>query len=152
MINKPKIRPLDLLERMLETMFWKGEKDHPEKLNMINALKDLRKSTRTNELIEIDEGEMLKVVMKEVEKIIDEGKGLRGIDKIKRYIKAISQTFGKKEELSEAEILTDIGDMCIDYNGYETVQGLKGLIDDIKEYAYRKAKAIYQAQKGNNGK
>jgi hypothetical protein len=32
--------------------------------------------------------------------------------------------------------LTLIGDICIDYDGYRTTDGLKGLIDELRERAY----------------
>ncbi len=33
-----------------------------------------------------------------------------------------------------------IRDMCVDYDGYDTVIGLKGLVDDIKEMADKSLK------------
>lgn len=47
-----------------------------------------------------------------------------------------------KENDKGVEKLNDIGDICVDYDGYRTVKGLKELIDDIKDYAYKSAKAI----------
>jgi len=32
--------------------------------------------------------------------------------------------------------LENIGAVCIDYDGYRTVKGLKGLIDNIRQMAY----------------
>ena len=35
------------------------------------------------------------------------------------------------------EALDDIVGICVNYDGYDTVEGLKGLIDDIQDYARR---------------
>lgn len=40
------------------------------------------------------------------------------------------------------EALENIIAICIDYDGYNTVEGLKGLIDDIKDYAGKSLKTI----------
>ena len=43
---------------------------------------------------------------------------------------------GKKTSIELGiQKLQDIKDICVDYDGYRTIEGLKSLIDDIKDYA-----------------
>lgn len=43
-LDEEDIKALNLLENILETMFWKGEKDHPEKIGMIKAFKKIHQA------------------------------------------------------------------------------------------------------------
>lgn len=36
------------------------------------------------------------------------------------------------------DFIEDITGICVDYDGYKTVKGLKGLIDDIKDYSIKR--------------
>ena len=38
----------------------------------------------------------------------------------------------RRKTMKEAEALGLIRDLCIDYDGFNTVEGLKSLIDDIR--------------------
>lgn len=43
-----------------------------------------------------------------------------------------------------------IGDVCLDYDGYNTVEDLKRLIDEIKDIAYNAANGIHLLDRGRD--
>ena len=45
------------------------------------------------------------------------------------------QGYIHKSEVVDKEALKDIIGICVDYDGYRSVEGLKSLIDDIRDYA-----------------